>query len=113
MCASKIRTRVRPGPAPSLEELRRRRGEITRIANRHGASAVRAFGSIVRGEAKPGSDLDLLVEMDDRRTLLDQAALQHALEDLLGCSVHVTTASGLRYAGENARAEIGREAVLL
>jgi predicted nucleotidyltransferase len=52
---------------PSLEDLRRRRRELLLIAERHGASAVRVFGSIVRGDVGPGSDLDLLVEMGDIR----------------------------------------------
>jgi predicted nucleotidyltransferase len=82
-----------------------------RIADRHGASNVRIFGSVARGNAGPGSDLDVLVEMD--RGLLAQAALQNDLEDLLGCPVHVTTTSGLRYAREDAREEIEREAVSL
>jgi len=99
------------GPAPTLDELWRRRDEIMRIADRHGASNVRIFGSVARGNAGPGSDLDVLVEMD--RGLLAQAALQNDLEDLLGCPVHVTTTSGLRYAREDAREEIEREAVSL
>jgi predicted nucleotidyltransferase len=82
-----------------------------RIAVRHGASKVRVFGSVARGGAGSGSDLDVLVEMN--RGLLAQAALQNDLEDLLGCPVHVTTTSGLRHAREDAREEIEREAVSL
>jgi predicted nucleotidyltransferase len=57
--------------------------------------------------------LDLLVEMDDRRSLFEQAALQGELEDLLACRVHVLTTGGLRYAREQVREQIQREAVLL
>lgn len=101
------------GPVPSLEDLRRRRRELLLIAERHGASEVRVFGSIVRGDVGPGSDLDLLVQMGDRRTLLDQAGFQNDIEDLLGCPVHVTTTTGLQYAREGIRTEIEREAVPL
>jgi len=46
----------------TLEELRAKREEILRLAARHGASNVRVFGSVLRGEAGPDSDIDLLVE---------------------------------------------------
>ena len=46
----------------TLEELRAKRVEILRLVARHGASNVRVFGSVLRGEAGPDSDIDLLVE---------------------------------------------------
>jgi predicted nucleotidyltransferase len=101
------------GPAPSLEGLRRRRGEIERLAARHGACAVRVFGSVARGDAQPDSDLDLLVELDAQRGLLEQAALQGDLEELLGCRVHVVRSEGLRDTSDNVRERIEREALEL
>jgi predicted nucleotidyltransferase len=71
------------------------------------------FGSVARGDAGLGSDLDVLVEMGVGPSPFKQAALQNALEDLLGCRVHLTTASGLRYASDHTREEIEREAVPL
>ena len=53
----------------------RRRDEILRIAERHGAHNVRIFGSVARGEARPDSDLDVLVDLDDGRTALDLSEL--------------------------------------
>jgi predicted nucleotidyltransferase len=100
-------------PPPGLEELRRRRDEIEKVAAHHDAGRLRVFGSVARGDAGEGSGLDALVEMDERRGLFDQAALQHELEDLLECPVHVTTTSGLRHAREHTREEIEREAVAL
>jgi len=47
----------------TLDELRQRRREIERIAERHGARNVRVFGSVARGDAVPGSDVDFLVEL--------------------------------------------------
>jgi predicted nucleotidyltransferase len=80
----------------SLDELRRdRRSEILRLACRHGASNVRVFGSHAKGTATPGSDLDLLVEFAPDRSLLDQIALQQALQELLGCPVDVLEAGGI------------------
>ena len=101
------------GRAPALEELRRRRDEIMRVAASHSASAVRVFGSVARGDAGAGSDLDMLVEMGERPSLFGQTALQDDLEDLLGCPVHVVATSGLKYAHREAREQIEREAVSL
>lgn len=101
------------GAAPSLDELRRRRAEIERVAGRHGARAVRVFGSVAREDARPDSDLDLLVEMGKRSSLFEQAALQRELEELLRCPVHILTASGLRHARDETRAQIEREAAPL
>lgn len=67
------------------------REEIQRIAVRHGARTVRVFGSVARGEAGPDSDVDLLVEMDRGRTLLDIIAIKQDVEDLLGRRVDVVT----------------------
>jgi predicted nucleotidyltransferase len=74
--------------------LDRRRAEILRIAARHGASNVRVFGSVARGEAGPESDIDLLVD----------------LEQLLGRSVDVATERGLK---PRIREHILREAIPL
>lgn len=101
------------GPAPSVEGLRRRRTEIELLAARHGARAVRVFGSVARGDAQPDSDLDLLVDMDAQRGLLEQAALQGDLEELLGCRVHVVRSGGLHYTSDSTRERIEREALEL
>jgi len=68
---------------------------IRETAARHGARNVRVFGSAARGDDRPGSDLDLLVDMDAGRTLLDLVALKQDLEDLLGRRVDVVTERSL------------------
>jgi predicted nucleotidyltransferase len=81
----------------SLQELlREKRGDILRIAARHGARNVRVFGSVARGDTRAGSDVDFLVEMDHGRTLLDVGGLLMDLRDLLGCDVDVVTVGGLK-----------------
>ena len=75
--------------------LKSRREEILRVAARHGAHNVRVFGSVARGEAGEDSDIDLLVELEPGRSLLDQAGLIVELEDLLGRKVDVVTEQGL------------------
>lgn len=72
-----------------------KREEILQIAARHGASDVRVFGSIARGEAGPESDVDLLVALAADRSLLDLVGLRQDLEDLLGRKVDVVTDNGL------------------
>ena len=78
-----------------LAALRAHRRKILDLAERHGARNVRVFGSRVRGDARPDSDVDILVEIERGRTLLDVIALEQDLEELLGRSVEVLTDAGL------------------
>ena len=73
----------------------REREDINRIAAAHGARNVRVFGSVGRGEASSSSDLDLLVDMSEGRSLLDLVALGDDLEDALGVVVDVVTEKSL------------------
>jgi hypothetical protein len=68
-----------------------KRNEILSVAERFGARKVRVFGSRARGEGRPDSDVDLLVSVGDRASLLDIIAIKQDLEDLLGCKVDVVT----------------------
>ena len=68
---------------------------IWECASKHGARNVRVFGSVVRGEAGSVSDVDLLVEMEAGRSLLDLLGLEQELEDLLGTRIHVVSDDGL------------------
>jgi predicted nucleotidyltransferase len=70
--------------------------EIREIAAKHGARNVRVFGSVARGEARPDSDVDFLVDMEPGRTLLDLGGLLMELRDLLGLDVDVVTEHGLK-----------------
>ncbi len=75
--------------------VRAKRSAILRLAAAHGARDVRVFGSLARGEAGPGSDLDLLVRMEDGRSLLDLVGLWQDLQELLGRKVDVISEGGL------------------
>ncbi len=81
----------------SAEELKARRERILDIASRHGARNVRLFGSVLRGEAGPDSDIDFLVEMDGDRSLLDHVGLIQDLEDYLGSKVDVVSDRALHW----------------
>jgi predicted nucleotidyltransferase len=79
----------------SIPALAPHRERILAIAARHGATNVRVFGSVARGEAGPASDLDLLVDMEPNRTLLDRIGLVQELQQSLGRKVDVVTDKSL------------------
>jgi predicted nucleotidyltransferase len=81
---------------PSMAELARMRDRILAAAARHGATNVRVFGSVARGDADAASDVDFLVDFEPGRSLLDLAGLLVDLEDLLGHPVDVVTEPGLK-----------------
>ena len=90
--------------------LQSKRSQILQIAARHGARKVRVFGSVARGTARRGSDIDFLVDMEEGRSLLDHAALIIDLERLLKRSVDVVSERGLR---RLVRKEVLKDAVVL
>lgn len=86
------------GPATGLgieQVVGQNRAEVMRRALKYGARHVRVFGSVRRGQAREGSDLDLLVEFDVGRDLFDQIRLERELSNLLGRRVSVVTKAGL------------------
>jgi predicted nucleotidyltransferase len=80
-----------------LEFLKSKREEIIHAAALRGARNVRVFGSVVRGEAQPDSDIDFLVDLDPGRSLLDLGGLLMDLQQLLGRDVDVVTEQGLHW----------------
>ncbi len=72
-----------------------KRTDILRIAEANGATRVRIFGSFTRGTAGQDSDLDLLIDLEPGRHLLDLVAMKQDLEDLLGRQVHVVTEAAI------------------
>jgi uncharacterized protein len=83
---------------------------VKRIAASRGARNLRVFGSVARGESGPDSDLDLLVDMENGRTLLDLVGLWQDLEEALGRRVDVVSEGGL---SPHLRDRILREAIPL
>jgi predicted nucleotidyltransferase len=80
----------------TLETLRERRQDILAIAARRGASNVRVFGSVARGDAGPESDVDFLVDFEPGVSLLDHAGLLVDLQGYLQCKVDVGAARMLK-----------------
>ena len=89
----------------TMAGLRRRRGEILGIARKRRAHKVAVFGSVARGEAHAGSDVDLLVDFEPGASLLDHVGLFQDLEELLGVGVDVVARGGLKPRDEHIRAE--------
>jgi predicted nucleotidyltransferase len=95
----------------TLEEfLKEKRAEIMKIAVKHGANNIRIFGSAVRGEATPESDIDFLVDAGPDTSSWFPAGLILDLQELLGCRVEVVTERGLN---PHIREHVLREAVPL
>ena len=83
---------------------------IVRVAEKHGATHVRLIGSFARGEARPDSDIDLLVTWAKGTSLFDQAALMDELENLLCRKVDIASDGWVK---PQIRESVYRDAVAL
>lgn len=92
------------------ELIQTRRDDILKLAHQYGAYNVRVFGSIARGEADSESDIDLLVDMEPGRSLLDMGGLLMDLRELLGTSVDLVTETNLK---QRIRERVLQEAIPL
>ncbi|MDP9347753.1 MAG: nucleotidyltransferase family protein [Gemmatimonadota bacterium] len=95
---------------PTLESLRARRDEILRLAEKYGVYDIRVFGSLLHGDATAESDVDLLIKMEERRSLFDHIGFMQDLEELLGRKVDVVHDTTLHWL---IREEVLEEAVPL
>ena len=80
----------------TIEDIRRLRPQIMRLARKYRARKVSVFGSCVRGEMSEGSDIDFLVDFEEEYSLLDHAGLLVGLEDLFARKVDVVPRGALR-----------------
>lgn len=80
-----------------FQDLQEKRDEILAIAAKHGALNVRVFGSVVRGEATPESDVDFLIDLGEKRSPWFPTGLIRDLESLLGRKVDVVTERSVHY----------------
>lgn len=81
---------------PIGQRVRRRRRRLLDIAGLHGVNNVRVFGSVARGEDRPDSDLDLLVDLPASLGLIGLGRLRDDLEAIIGSPVDVIPASDLK-----------------
>lgn len=94
----------------TLADIETHRDEVLRIVAEHGGHDLRVFGSVARGEQAEDSDLDLLVRLDNDRSLIDHIALKYDLEDVLGHTVDLVTEEALHHL---IRDRVLREAVAI
>ncbi len=92
----------------SLQELRRLlRREMPHLKERYKVRSLSVFGSYVRGEQGPGSDLDVLVDFEEVPSLLTFVNLQNYLSDLLGVPVALVMREALKpWIGERILEEV-------
>lgn len=79
-----------------LESVKQHRAQLLQLANEHGAYNVRIFGSVVRGDERPGSDVDFLVSFRDGTSLFDVGGLLVDYKELLGCDVDIVSDRALK-----------------
>ncbi len=89
-------------------QIQQHRQEILSLAQKHGVTSIKVFGSVARGEANEKSDVDFLIEMEKDRSLLDIGGLVMDLQDLLHRTVDVVEPNGLHYL---IRDEVLKEAI--
>ena len=65
--------------------------KIITILQRYGVKRISVFGSYARGEANPESDIDIIVEFTDRKSLLDIVGIEQELSEVLGIKVDLLT----------------------
>lgn len=107
---SPIAQPVTPATLVLRSRLEQLREQIQTIAAQYGISQIRVFGSVARGEATDESDIDLLVEMEPERSLLDRIGCIQDLSDLLTCRVDIVTLKNIR---EEWRDRIQKEVIAL
>lgn len=72
-----------------LEKIRSHKASLEKIGAQYGASNIRIFGSVARNDARPESDIDLLITFDTNRSGFDLGGFQYYASQLLGRRVDV------------------------
>ncbi|MFE6648020.1 nucleotidyltransferase family protein [Nocardioides sp. NPDC057772] len=87
-----------------------KRAELLDVLSRHGVRNVRVFGSVARGDDRPDSDVDLLVDFPPHTSLFTILRMQDELEEILGTHVDLVSESGLQ---ARIRARLERDLIAL
>jgi len=65
--------------------------KIIKFLKNEGAKRISVFGSYVRGEEKGESDIDIIVEFSERKSLLELVRIERELSEFLGIKVDLLT----------------------
>ncbi|MGB5239658.1 MAG: nucleotidyltransferase family protein, partial [Prochlorococcaceae cyanobacterium] len=99
LCGDAVQNGAMAAPSTQETSLSQRllgaREQVLAVAHRHGARNLRIYGSVARGQDRPGSDLDLLVDLERDCSLLEVIALRQELAALLNCQVDLAEAAQL------------------
>jgi predicted nucleotidyltransferase/DNA-binding XRE family transcriptional regulator len=90
----RLETRLVNTIRPSLL-VERHRNDIAKVFARYPVAQVWVFGSVARGDDRPDSDLDLLIELKPKASVVDVLGLDEDLSALLGCPVDIVTTTEL------------------
>lgn len=82
---------------PVISEIENRREQIIGIASRYRINNIKVFGSAVRKEETPDSDIDFLVDCKEECSLFDLIALKDELENILNRKVDVVTEKSIHW----------------
>ena len=94
----------------TLQSLRARKPQIQQVAGQYGVHNIRVFGSVARGEDTANSDIDLLVDMEETRSLLDLVGFQQSVQAILKQPTDILTENSI---SPYLRESILREAISL
>jgi predicted nucleotidyltransferase len=81
---------------PTMDELRVKRDEILRLAEKRGAFNLRVFGSVARGDAQPDSDIDIMADWREGISIFDMVGLWLDLKELLSRDIDLVDADTLK-----------------
>ena len=102
--------RLRRLSGPVGRRVRRHRHDLIAAAAAHGVQNLRVFGSVARGEDRPGSDVDLLADLPPGLSLFGLGRLEAELEGILGTRVDLIPAGDLK---PGVRARVERDLIAL
>ena len=80
-----------------IAQIKSMREQILNIASQYGVNKVKIFGSALRGEETPESDIDLLVDCKDGCSLFDLIGLKQELEQMFGRKIDIVTPNSIRW----------------
>lgn len=94
--AAGLRSVTTWAPRRIKEQLLAKAELIRTLAKAHGAISIELFGSAARGDDRPDSDVDFMVELEPGRSLLDLIGLAEDLQALLGRKVEAVTRTAMK-----------------